>query len=286
MKNWIGFFGLLLAFTSNASIVVMPRIDAKLFINKPRTDFNAIYLNEPAKLEKAVTWLFNANQLNHEMTKSMDSSFQFNAYWKVFQASWHLIDMNHDGNPELIFSGKPFQEDVKEQFSLYVQYGLVWKEVFWDDGHLLAFKIHPRTQEILLYQHRYPCCTQSTHSVNRLRWLKNRLYEMKRFFLARDKGDMKGVFFPRKSVFKANYQRLNSKTMLYWSKGFVTKGASLFSETNAIIHYPAGAYYKLLAVEDKWMYVQMVSSPVMETSAVANAENLKTVKYFGWMKVP
>jgi len=261
----------------------MPRVEASLFISNPQTDFETIYTKKPADLKKAVEWLFDQDKLSHDWTKSMNLENKFAKYWELFQSEWHLIDMNSDGQPELLFSGKPFAEDDKEMFSLYAQYGSVWKEIYWDDGHLLAYKIHPRTKEILLYHHRYPCCSQSTHAVNRLRYLNNKVYQMKRYFLARDT-EMKGQFFPSKSVFKADYKELKEITMMYWSKGKIMSDAAQFIPTNEIIHYPKGSQYKVLAKEEDWLYVQMISPPANESSKVVNAANLKDVKFFGWIE--
>jgi hypothetical protein len=282
MKYSILVLFFLLPLVSSASIVVMSRVDARLFIHQPRTDFETIYLDKTDELKNAVAWLFAADKLSHEGTKSMNISNQFENYWNQFNGKWHFIDMDQNGQPELIFSGKPFEGDEKEMFSLYAQYGTVWKEIYWDDGHLLAYKIHPRTNEILLYHHRYPCCSQSTHSINRLRYLKNKVFQMKRYFLARDEG-MKGNFFPKTSSFKKKYGELNRKTMLYWSKGKISLGASQYSPTNEIIHFAKGSHFKILAKEERWMYVQMISQPIVESSAVVNAANLKEAKLFGWI---
>jgi len=283
MKNFFFLVISLTAFLSRAAIVVMPRVEARLFINEPQTDFDSIFINQPEILEKSVAWLFEADKLSHDLTKSLDLSFEFPKYWRIFKDKWHLVDMNNDGQPELLFSGQPYAGDEKEMFSIYAQFGSIWKEMYWDDGHLLAYKIHPRTKEVLLYHHRYPCCSQSTHAIIRLRFLKNKIYQTKRYFLARDSG-MKGQFFPDKSKFKPNYGQLKKNSMMYWSNDKIMDQASLFVKTNEIIHYPKGSIFKILAIEDKWMYVMMITPPVNETSPVVNAANLTTAKYFGWIE--
>ncbi len=268
---------------SNGAIVIMPRVEAGLFINAPRTDFDSIFIDKPNELKNAVEWLFDKDKLSHDWTKSLNLSFEFPKYWSLFKDKWHLVDMNQDGNPELLFSGQPYANDEKEMFSVYANYGSVWKEMFWDDGHLLAYKIHPRTQEILLYHHRYPCCSQSTHAITRLRFLKNKIYQLKKYFLARDR-DMQGQFFPSKSRFPLNYKELKKTTMLYWSKGKIMDKALMFIKTNEIIHYPSGTVYKVLAQEGKWKYALMYTPPISEQSPVVNAANLTNVKYFGWIE--
>jgi hypothetical protein len=283
MKNYLLILGFLAPLLSLGSIVVMPRVEASLFINEPETNFEKIYIDQPDVLEKAVEWLFDQDKLSHEWTKSIQLDNKFPKYWEAFKDKWHLVDMNGDGQAELIFSGQPYSNDEKEMFSLYAKFGTIWKEIYWDDGHILAYKVHPRTKEVLLYHHRYPCCSQSTHLVNRLRFLNNNVHQMKRYFLARDTG-MKGEFFPRKSRFKKNYEHLNKNTMMYWSKGKILADATQFIPTNEIIHFPSNSVYKVLANEDGWLYVQMITPPIQETSKVVNAANLQEVKFFGWIE--
>ncbi len=269
---------------SLSAVVVMPRVDAKLFVNKGRVDFDSIFNPNREKVEEAVQWLFDKNKLDHDFSKAVDPTSQFSIYWKNFAPMWNRVDLDNDGNDELIFSGKPMGTDEKELFSIYVQYGEVWKEVFWDDGHLMAYKKHPNTGEILLYHHRYPCCSQFTHMIQRIRWINNKLNSTKRYFLARDTA-MNGQFFPKKANYPRKYKVLKSTTMLYWSKGIIREKAAQFSPTNAIIHFPKGSYFQQLATEGKWKYVMMVSPPIIEESMVANANNLQESRFYGWIKI-
>ena len=267
----------------NASPVVMPRIDVKLFVNKGKTDFDQAFNKDIEKKKAEVEWLFDNNQLQHDFSKAVNSEVKFGPYWDRFKKNWFFVDLDKDGQEELIFSGKPLLSDDKEQFALYVKYGEIWKEVFWDDGHLMAYKVHPNTGEIILYHHRYPCCSQFTHLVQKVRWVRNKVRSSKRYFIARDSG-IKGQLFPEKVNYPSRYRQLKEKTMLYWSKGIVRSDASIFSQNNSIINYPAKAYYQRLARIGKWSYVMMVSPPNMEESAVANPANLRSARYYGWLK--
>lgn len=267
-----------------AAVVVMPRVDVKLFVNHGKTDFENVFSKDIAAKKAAVAWLFENDILDHDYSKAVNPDLPFEPYWERFEKSWHLVDLNKDGTNELIFSGKTQVSEEKERFALYANYGEVWKEVYWDDGHLMAYKIHPNTGEIILFHHRYPCCSQSTHMIEKVRWLRNRLHSTKRYFLARDTG-MKGQFFPKKAFYPSTYRVLKSETMLYWSKGKISAGAAIFSPKNEIIHFPAKAYYQILAREGAWKYVMMVSPPKMEESLVANPANLQECRYYGWIKV-
>lgn len=284
MKIALFFISVCSTISIFGAVAVMPRVDAKLFVNQGRTDFEAIFVSDKEKVKSAVEWLFDNNKLDHDFSKAVDPSLPFGPYWNHFSEMWNLVDLDADGKHELLFSGHSIISDEKESLTVFVQYGTVWKQVFWDDGHLLAFKIHPRTGEVILYHHRYPCCSQFTHMVQRMRWLRNKMQLKQSYFLARDTG-MKGQFFPKKTLFPRKYRQLKQTTMLYWSKGVIQKDAAIFSPTNAIIHFPAKSYYKVLFQQGKWKYVLMVSPPKMEESMVANPSNLQSSFFFGWMKI-
>lgn len=262
----------------------MPRVDVKLFVNKGRTDFDSIFNPNRSEVKEAVRWLFDNNTIDHDYSKAVNSDYKFGPYWKNYSAMWNSVDLDKDGKNELIFSGKPLISDDKESFSLFVQYGKVWKEVFWDDGHLMAYKIHPNTGEVILFHHRYPCCSQFTHMIHRVRWIRNKLHSTKRYFLARDTA-MKGDFFPSSSKYPKKYKKLRKNTILRWSKGVIKKGAAMFSPTNEIIHFPKDSYYQILYAKSRWRYVMMVSPPTIEESMVANAHNLQESRFYGWIYI-
>ncbi len=281
MKKTVFILFLLFAYNAEA-VIVMPRVDVKIFVNKGRTDFDSIFNPNKEDVKKVVSWLFENNQLDHDYTKAVNPALQFAPYWKLYAALWNLVDMNNDGKEELVFSGKPLIAEDKESFNLYVQYGSVWKEIFWDEGHLMAYKKHPRTGEILLFHHRYPCCSQFTHMIHRVRWLNNKVHSTKRYFLARDTG-MNGQFFPETASYPTSFKQLKKSTMLYWSKGKIEKEAAQFSPTNKIINFPKGGWYQVLFTSEKWRYVMMLSPPKNEESMVANANNLQESRFYGWI---
>jgi hypothetical protein len=285
MKATIISILLVISFQTSAAIAVMKDINLKLFTDQAQLDFSKIVNKDKKALELAVKYLYDNDKLQHDFTKAYTTNAKFVVYWKNFKDRWALIDMNRDGQDELIFSGLVTSNDEKEFVYIYAKYGKVWKEIFWDEGHFIGYQVHPNTSEIMLYHHRYPCCTQSSHNVNRMRWINEKMHFQKKYFLARDSG-MKGNFFPKKSNFHVKYRVLKEKKMLYWSDEVINEGAYLMSKTNQIIHYQKGSYYKRLYSKGDWAYVMMVSPPIIELSRVVNANNLQDVKVFGWLQMP
>ncbi len=265
--------------------VDMIRVDPTLFIHQPLTDFNPITVSNDALKQKMVRYLFDHDQLNHERTKAFSLEAKFDAYYQLFQASYQLIDLNNDQIPELIFNGYVSKDDEKEHFEIYRDEKGIPTKIYDEIGHLLAYKIHPNTKEILLFHHQYPCCVNASHNINRLRLVEGKLQLVKRYFVAREAGDMKGVFFPAKTQFTGKYLETHKVSTLRWSGSIISKDAwENRYPKNTIARYEAGSIYTILAEENGWYYVLMHSPPMLEENKVINPANFSDVAVFGWLK--
>ena len=83
----------------------MTRVDARVFIASPETDFNKIQVNNEALKAKMVEFLFNNDLVDHIGTKAYDPAALFVNYYKQFAPLYQLIDLNNDKVPELVFNG-------------------------------------------------------------------------------------------------------------------------------------------------------------------------------------
>lgn len=276
---------LFLSFSAWAlSYVEMTRVDAKIFIADPETDFTRIQIKNEALKAKMVAFLFDHDLIDHIGTKAYDTSALFVNYYKQFAPLYQLIDLNNDQVPELIFNGYAGEEREKEQLQIFTtvkgELVLVYNEI----GHLLAYKIHPNTKEVLLYHHQYPCCENASHNLNRLRMVDNKITLLKRYFVGRDHG-MLGQFFPEKSKFSGKFYNTLSKIALHWSPEEINKGAWLKrSEKNIIAHYPDSTAYSILAEKGRWRFVIMHGAPVLEENRVINPSNFSNTWIYGWIK--
>lgn len=275
---------LFLPLMSQAS-VDMIRINTELFINQPQIDFHTITISNNALKQKMVRYLFDHDQLNHEGTKAFALDAKFDSYYQLFQESYRLIDLDNDQIPELIFSGYVSKDEEKEHFEIYRDEKGIPTKIYDEIGHLLAYKIHPNTKETLLFHHKYPCCVNASHSINRLRLVGGKLQLVKRYFVAREAGDMKGVFFPAKTTFTGKFHTTRKIETLRWSGSIITKDAwkERFPK-NTIARYASGSIYTILAEENGWYYVLMHTPPMLEENKVINPVNFEEIAVFGWLK--
>ncbi len=276
---------LALGFSSfSFAYVEMTRVNASLFIPNPETDFAKIQIQNEALKAKMVQFLFDNDMLDHIGTKAYDPEALFVNYYKQFSALYQLIDLNNDKVPELVFNGYMTEEREKEQLQIFTTVKGVLVSVYNEMGHLMAYKIHPNTKEILLYHHQYPCCENASHNLNRLRLVNNKMTLIKRYFLGRDHG-MLGKFFPEKSTFSGKFHQTKKKIALYWSQEEINQAAwPRRSEKNIIAMYPDSVAYSVLAEKGKWRFVIMHGAPVVEENRIINPSNFTETWIYGWIK--
>ncbi|MDH4473220.1 MAG: hypothetical protein QE487_11480 [Fluviicola sp.] len=284
MKNISCFFALFISISLHAS-VEMTRVNPELFIHQPQTDLAAITKNDDALKEKWVRSLFDRDILNHEGTKAFSVTADFNAYYADFKERFRLIDLNNDGTPELVFDGFVSKDDEKEHVEIFCSVKGELTRIYDEIGHILAYKIHPNTQEILLYHHQYPCCLNASHNLNRLRLVEGKLQAVKRYFLGREAGDMKGTFFPKKTRFTSKLKETKKEVQLRWSGSVITKNAwTRRVQSNVIAPYKKGSLYKVLAEEKQWLFVRMQTPPEIGENKVVNPNNLQETAVYGWLE--
>lgn len=276
---------LFLSFSALAfSYVEMTRVDAKIFIANPETDFSKIQVRNEALKAKMVEFLFKNDMIDHSGSLAYDPGALFVNYYKQFAPLYQLIDLNNDKVPELIFNGYPTEEREKERLQIFMTIKGEPVSVYNEMGHLLAYKIHPNTKEVLLYHHEYPCCGNASHNLNRLRLIDNKMTLIKRYFLGRDTG-MLGKFFPEKSTFNGKFFFTKSKVSLYWSPEEITEVAwPGRSKKNIITNYSDSTAYSVLAEKGKWRFVIMHGAPVVEENRVINPSNFSNTWIYGWIK--
>lgn len=264
--------------------VEMTRVDPRLFIFQPKTNFDSITLSNEALKSKMIEYLFVNDLIDHQGTKAYNPGAQFVSYYKQYKDLYKLMDLNRDGIPELLFNGYVSETDDREHVEIWgSKNGAVYR-IYRDIGHLLAYKIHPNTHEILLYHHQYPCCVNASHNLNRLRLIGEKMQLVKRYFLGRDK-DMVGPFFPKKSLFTGKFRALKKKTPVYWSPAIVEKHAwKQRSASNRIAHYDSLTVYTILASEKKWQFVLMKGAPTEEKNLVINPKNFKDTWIYCWIR--
>lgn len=264
----------------NPTLVDIP---AHIFVNDGATDFENI-LKKDESIKEKVKILHSYNELSHDYSVQTNN---FDEYWDKFESQWSWIKLKENKAPLLLFQGLKKIDDEREYVEIFdVEKRRNKRTLFSKIGKLLAYKTHPRTNELIIYVHRYPCCESASHNVYRVRQLEDELKVNDRFFVGRDAGDMKGQFFPNHADFSADYKKLDQKTELRWSPEIIDNGAFLpRTESNLMIHYNKGAIYKVLYEEGNWQFVVFFSGIAEEQSSVLNYTNFKHKAVYGWIKV-
>jgi hypothetical protein len=295
MKKSVIVF-LVLAFISSSFVPntrstgksVMPEIPHEIFINGSSNDFESIFDNN-FDIKDYVKELYQSDQIPHKSVLYYPSAPEFTAYWQNYSTFWRATKLQPNSNQiELIFNGKLLSDDNKETFELYslnVDAMNPSKPIFQSEGVLLSYKISPNTGEIILYIHDYPCCFSAGHNIIQLRVIDGTCKSKKRFFIARDRDDITGPFFPSKVHFSPEIHQLNAPKELLWSPERINKNAFIGqSDKNFIAKFDAGAYYFVLAEWDKnWQFVLFLNGIMDEASAVVNPINFKNRPIFGFI---
>lgn len=263
----------------NPSLVNIPQ---EVFVNKGKTNFDSILFKAPSIINK-VHDLYNYTELAHDFTTSTN---EFTNYWNRFQNQWYYIQFDKGGDTLLLFMGLRESSDEREYVEIYdLKKEKFNRQIFNSVGKLVAYKVQPFTQEIILFVHEYPCCRSASHNIHTIRRINGDIHTSNRFFIGRDSGDMVGPFFPEKVKFTPEYHILTQKTEVRWSPAVVEKDAYLnWSSSNFIIHYNEGAVYKTLYNHDGWQFVLLFSGIAEEQSLVINYTNFKYKGVYGWIK--
>ncbi|MBI1836284.1 MAG: hypothetical protein HYR91_03360 [Flavobacteriia bacterium] len=257
-------------------------IPEHLFVNRGCTDFSKIYIQDKIFLEKSVKQLFNDDLLNHENTKAFDLDAKFEFYWEKNNLFWHVLDLNNDGEYELFFNNEAkLQEETV--FEIYKFEKGKYKSFYFDTGKLIAYKIHPNTKELILFRHKYPCCSNMSHNIESIRLLNGKINLRKRFFIARP-DEMATKLFPKKVNYSSNYSYLLKDVEVRWSAEKIIEKASRYSEQNIISKYIKGTPYRILATEKGWQFVLLCGEPSNENNRIINPSNFIYTHVYGWIK--
>lgn len=261
-------------------------VPSYFFVNEVKTDLNTIY-GKNEGIEGKVHLLFDEDKLDHPLSKAFDNEATFDSYWKQNKAKWHSVNLNNDEVDELIYSvnpsGKPDESSLLE---IYSKQKGEWQPIYRELGSLFGYKIHPKTKEIVLYQHTFPCCSSASNTIQTIRFLSNKMKVHKKYFLANGK-NMKGHFFPPKVSYLPCYFYLKKETVLKWSSENIVKNAWLsFSENNVGV-YAINTPYRILFSRNKWKYVIMYGLPVKSNKqkSVLQPQNFRTTTVFGWIRI-
>ncbi len=286
MKHLFLFFSFLLLSPNLFSTAIMPRLNASIFVNDGLTDFSFLFKTVDVNLKNKVQSLFEKDRLDHYDTKAFDLDAVFSVYWEKHNKYWFSLDLNKDGENEILYLNELTNEIEMESFEIYQFNQGYYKNIYKESGHLLAYKIHPNTKEIILFHHKYPCCSSVSHNINMVRLVNGKIVLRKKYVVASDNG-MNGStkFFPKKVKYTRKMSYLKQDVLVRWSSSIISVKASDFFESNVVGRFSKGAEYRVLFEIGKWKYVLMCAPPLKRVSneGIIDSSNFMDVKVFGWI---
>lgn len=285
MKHLLVILSVLFSFSILAETASLKDIPSNVFVNKGKTDFETLLIQKEGLKEKIKILFQQKDLLQHEFSKFFDSNANFDNYWKVHAQNWYEVTFNKHGDKLLLYYGKVMRSDIKEHVEIYKITENGAQRLWADHGNLLAYQYHPYTKELVLYQHKYPCCNSASHTIIQLRFIDGEILTKDRFFVGRDTGDMVGPFYPDSVRYPKKFEHLEEKTLLRWSPAVVSENAFLGrTQENKMIHFKEGAIYQVLFSNEEWDFVLMFNGINEEQSMVLNHTNFINRPIYGWMR--
>ncbi len=266
----------------------MKEIPVLNFVNGGETDVSQVL--ESSEEIKAIVFSILKNNLTFHEANALGnfSDADFDDYWNKVQSFWHFVTFQSSGEKVLIFNGKAFESDSKEALEIFKINNKSDREarkIYSEEGELVAFKRHPRTKELLLFLHSYPCCQSASHSIIEIRFIQSTIKTRDKFFLGRNNGDMVGPFFPDSLDYPKENKQLTSENILRWSPAVVdTLAFEGRTDANTIIKFTEGSFYKqLYTTADGWNFVLILNGIDMnDQSMVLHPSNFKNRPIYGW----
>ncbi len=250
-------------------------IPSHFYVNNGRKDFGQIF-KQSDELSNTIEELFNKDRLDHELTKAYDLNATFSNYWDQNKSYWFECDLNKDGVNELLFTDnsndkKPVDCKTEIYYKLKGEYKLMYKEA----GIFTSYKIHSNTKEVVLFHHRFPCCSSQSNNVDVLRIVRGEVKIKRKYFIASEKKNLK-ITFPKSVKYTSHFQTLQKEQIIFWER----------NQNAGICSFPKNSTYKLLAKMNGWKYVEMFEFPVKSSriSPLINIDNFQEIHIYGWIK--
>lgn len=246
-------------------------------------------ITESERLELLTKICYSENHCDFCMADSTILNATFDEYLMEHENSIYFIDLDKDGDLDIIFNGKECSGIETGIVEFYENTGDTLIRHFKIEGRIVNLDIINSTFSV----HDYPCCAQQTHYIVKYEYDKNtfnhKIVEAVSF--VGHSHILGGNYFP-KSIEK--YERFKTKlnTPLRWSpntNSFDPTNTCKNDRTNIIYTFPKGTKGVILHEnENDWCFVKMSPSSFSINSCQDNyIKDLpqSMVCYYGWMKL-
>lgn len=247
-------------------------------------------LKEPATKRKIIEELIDNKMIYLCHSGVLQGEKNMDKFMAQHDTSFHLVDLNRDGIPELVFNGFDCNDTKNEFLYIYAKRDGKYQTIYTKKGNIIGYRSNPHTGEILLIHFNYPCCKNGTNNLNTLRFTNGRIIEFRKEFFAGRKDLMKGPFLPEKIDPNGETITASKEIKLRWSPAIIdTLAWTGVFQKNIIIAYPEGAKFRVLANQqndkgENWLFVISKSSPIQNQRYIVEPTNFVDTKVYGWIK--
>ncbi len=209
---------------------------------------------------------------------------------KTHESNFHLVDLNADKIPELVFNGFDCNDLDNEFLYIYAKVDEQYEIIYTKKGNIIGYNVNPNTNETLLIHFAYPCCRNGTNNLNSLRLVNGKIVEFRKEFFAGRIDLMKGPFLPESIDRKGEIISTKKTVELRWSPEVVdTMAWEGTVQKNIILAYPAGAKFRVLSKQknangETWLFVLSRSQPILNKGYIVEPSNFTNTKVYGWIQ--
>ena len=222
----------------------------------PEFDLNSLE-SEITDIEKEDLLVQLCFLRNHCDFCELDTT-NFKAYLQEHKTSIFFIDLDQDGDQDIVFNGKECSGVETGIVEFYENKADTLIRHFKIEGKLINLNLKKHTYAI----HDYPCCAQQSHYIVNYKYNKKTIKpEIENAVLFIGQSNLLGgPFFPP-SFNKKKRLKLSKTTELRWSPNTTDQDPSetcLNNRTNSISVYPKGAKGTILYTNSNgWVFVKM-----------------------------
>ncbi|MCC7454722.1 MAG: hypothetical protein IT222_11180 [Crocinitomix sp.] len=205
--------------------------------------------------------------------------------------SIHFVDLDKDGDQDIIFNGKECPGMDEGLVEIYENQDDTLLLKFRSSGRLINFDFQNATFVI----HDYPCCAQQTQYLIEYHFVAENFETtaLRAHLLVGHLGILGGPYFPNSSELKLNLPFIAPQEIaLRWSANLTDMDPTETCEnagTNRICHYPEGSSGTILFKKpDGWTFLRMDPNLFARNACEDNySQVLKNlpIYYYGWVNL-
>ncbi|MCB0478921.1 MAG: hypothetical protein KDC84_12190 [Crocinitomicaceae bacterium] len=289
MRLFLTFFAIFIALSLTFSQKRAIHINPEQLIEK-KIDWPHLEIDDFELKKSIISQLIDSKRIflcysgNIKDDKDLDKFMEFHG------KNFHLVDMNVDEVPELIFNGRDCGDMENEFLYIYSKVGDKYEIAYTKKGNIIGYNRNPHTRETLLIHFNYPCCKNGTNNLNTLRFVNGKISEFRKEFFAGRINFMKGPFLPDSINREGEIISSTKMIELRWSPAVIdTLAWQGTVQKNIIIAFPKGSKFRVLAEQkndkgETWLFVISRTPPILNRRYIVEPTSFTNTRVYGWIR--